>query len=425
MIFTEKMNERELHKEQKLWILLVFPLLFFIYGVFYNYFYEAHSILYGLRPILASPTILMTDFIEVGGVGAAFINASLIGFFNLYLLKRYKLRINGLLIAAFMTVLGFSFFGKNVFNILPIYFGGFLYTRYQKIEMKQILLVTMFGTALAPIVSEIAFSGIISPRFSLIVAMAIGILIGFIIVPLSSHMLKFHDGYNLYNIGFTAGIIGTIFMSILKSFHVALAPENTLFTRHQISFTVLMVILFLFLIVVGLAVNPKLLKSYPQIFKYKGRTITDFTVRVGYGMTFFNMGVMGLSALLLVHLFGAVINGPIFAGIFTIVGFSAFGKHLKNCVPIVFGVLITAHLIGLDVASTPVMIAALFSTTIAPIAGTYGPIWGVVAGAFHLMLVTNIGVIHGGVNLYNNGFSGGLVAGFLVPIIDAFQKGDR
>lgn len=45
-----------------------------------------------------------------------------------------------------------------------------------------------------------------------------------------------------------------------------------------------------------------------------------------------------------------------------------------------------------------------------------------IAGALHIAIVMNIGVVHGGINLYNNGFSGGLVAGFLVPIIDAFRR---
>ena len=79
---------------------------------------------------------------------------------------------------------------------------------------------------------------------------------------------------------------------------------------------------------------------------------------------------------------------------------------------------------GYDFSSTTFITSALFSTTIAPIAGAYGPVIGVVAGMLHLTLVTNIGIIHGGINLYNNGFSGGLVAGFLVPIIDAFKRGD-
>ena len=69
------------------------------------------------------------------------------------------------------------------------------------------------------------------------------------------------------------------------------------------------------------------------------------------------------------------------------------------------------------------IMCALFSTTIAPIAGlTYGS--RNIGRMLHLALATNIGVIHGGTNLYNNGFSGGIVAGFLVPIIDAFKKGE-
>ncbi len=103
-------------------------------------------------------------------------------------------------------------------------------------------------------------------------------------------------------------------------------------------------------------------------------------------------------------------------------GFSAFGKHLKNCFPIILGVLIAALITGYDLSSTGIIIALLFSTTLAPIAGSYGVGVGIVAGMFHLVLVTNVGIIHGGINLYNNGFAGGIVAGFLIPIVDAFKR---
>jgi accessory gene regulator protein AgrB len=136
------------------------------------------------------------------------------------------------------------------------------------------------------------------------------------------------------------------------------------------------------------------------------------------------MGIMGLSAVLLVTIFGGIINGPVLAAIFTIVGFSAFGKHLKNSAPVVIGVIVAALYLGLDLSSTGIIISILFSTTIAPIAGKHGPIIGFIAGVLHLAVVTNIGIVHGGINLYNNGFSGGLVAGFLIPIVDAFKKGD-
>jgi len=36
--------------------------------------------------------------------------------------------------------------------------------------------------------------------------------------------------------------------------------------------------------------------------------------------------------------------------------------------------------------------------------------------------VNNVGFLHGGLNLYNNGFAGGLVAMFLVPLIRVLSK---
>lgn len=426
MIRASHINERELHKEQKIKILMVLPVLFMIFGLVSTYFEvgQINGLVSGLKDILTSPTILVTDFLAVGGIGASFINAAIIGFINLYIMKKYELRINGLLIAAFMTVLGFSFFGKNLYNIIPIYLGGYIYCRFQNINIKEIILVIMFSTGLSPLVSEISYSGIFSGPAAIGVGTIVGILIGFCTVPLSSHMLKFHDGFNLYNIGFTAGIVGTVFTSILRSFKIVIEPVSIIYTDINHAMIGLFIAIFVYFIAVGVYVNKDVMSEYKTILKYKGRTVTDFTYLVGYGITFFNMGLMGLLSTAYVLLIGGVVNGPVIAALFTIVGFAAFGKHPKNCIPIMVGVIGAAVVMGYDLSSTGIIISVLFSTTIAPIAGTYGPILGIVAGMLHMALVTNIGVLHGGINLYNNGFSGGLVAGFLVPIIDAFKKGD-
>jgi hypothetical protein len=323
-----------------------------------------------------------------------------------------------------MTLIGFSFFGKNVLNIIPLYIGGFLYARYQGKTMKDVILIIMFSTALSPIVSELIFSGMMPMAISIPVGILTGVLIGFIIVPLSAHMLRFHDGFNLYNIGFTAGIIGTVLTSILRSFDVVIEPVNILFTDSYMEITFLLFILFAYLVIVGLKINKNTRLEYKNIFKFNGRTITDFTQLLGYGVTFFNMGIMGLISLLYVFVAGGVVNGPVMAGIFTVVGFAAFGKHPVNCFPVTLGVIMAAIVLGYDLSSTGIIITVLFSTTIAPIAGTYGPLIGILSGVLHMMIVTNIGVVHGGINLYNNGFSGGLVAAFLVPIVDALSKGD-
>lgn len=420
MIVKNRIHEREVHKEHILNVMFLIPILFFMFSLSVN----KGNLLEGLLEIAKSPTILVTDFMALGGVSSAFLNASLIGFFNILLIKKFKMRINGLLIAAFMTMLGFSFFGKNLVNIIPLYIGGYLYAKNQGIHMRDVIVVIMFSTGLSPIISELMFADIIASPMSILVGGGVGILIGFVIAPLASHMLKFHDGYNLYNIGFAAGIIGTVFTSIIRTLDKEIMPVSILYLEYDTNIKIFLIFIFLLLIGIGLFINKNGVKEYKNIFKYSGRTVTDFTYLIGYGATFLNMGLMGLSSVLLVVLLKGIINGPVMAAIFTIVGFSAFGKHPKNCIPVVSGVFIAALLLGLDVSSTGIIISILFSTTIAPIAGAHGPIIGFMAGLLHLALVTNIGVIHGGINLYNNGFSGGLVAGVLIPIIDAFKRGE-
>lgn len=423
MLLSTNIQEQEL-KTNYIWaILFVFPVAFFLFGIFIAT-YEDVTVINGLKKIVFSSSVLSTDFLEVGGIGAAFINASLVGFFNLFLLKYYKIKINGILIAAFMMVLGFSFLGKNIFNIIPIYLGGYIYCYYQKISMKDIIVVIMFATSMSPIVSELSISALFLKPYGLIIGILAGMLIGFIIVPLNSHMVRFHDGFNLYNMGFTAGIVGTVFASVLRSFNKELIPASVLYLNKDLRINILLAFLFSYLMIMGIVINPQALKKYKIIFKYTGRSVTDFTQHLGYGVSFFNMGVMGLLCLGYIVIVGGSINGPVLASIFSVVGFSAFGKHPKNCFAIVVGVVLGALLMKYDLSAPGIISAALFSTTVAPISATYGMKIGIIAGMLHLALVTNIDLVHGGINLYNNGFSGGLVAGFLVPIIDAFKKGE-
>lgn len=418
--------EKDIGRRGKMAILLTIPTVFFLLGGIYGIIFEGiENVACGLYNIIVSPTILVTDFLKVGGIGATLINAAFVGIINVYLIHRYRLKVNGVLIAAFFTVMGFAFFGKNIYNILPIYLGGYLYTRYQKISFKNVIAVVMFGTALSPLISEISFAGFLHPKVGFVVAILVGIFIGFIIVPLSSHMLKFHEGFNLYNIGFTAGIIGTVFTSILRSFSIVVEPVHIVYDRNDEVLITLVVVIIIALTVTGIYINPNGIKEYKKICTYKGRLITDFTHLVGYGITCLNMAILGVVSLTLVLIMGATVNGPVLAGIFTVMGFGAFGKHPKNVLPIMLGVILASVLLGQDLSTTGIVIAVLFSSTLAPITGHYGVFIGMLAGMLHMVLVTNVGVIHGGINLYNNGFSGGIVAGVFVPVIDAFKKGKK
>ena len=44
---------------------------------------------------------------------------------------------------------------------------------------------------------------------------------------------------------------------------------------------------------------------------------------------------------------------------------------------------------------------------------------GMVAGGLHLTVVSNTSYLHGGINLYNNGFAGGFVTALMIPLLEA------
>ena len=407
----DKINQRMKEIELLTVSLSMLILIFFITYVIN----EHENIFIGMYKIITSPAVLVTDFIQVGGIGAAFLNAILIFSFNFFLVKSFKVRITGITIAAFFTVLGFSFFGKNILNILPFYLGGILYSIYTSTDFSEHIIPIAFSSALAPFVSSIAFYGDISYETSYINAILIGVLIGFIVVPLAKSLYDFHEGYDLYNLGFTAGILGSVIIAVLKLYHFEITPQYLLSTEYDIPLKVLCSSLFLSLIIIGFYINDSSLSGYFSLMKDDGYK-SDFVKKYGYGLTFINMGVMGFISIAFVIITGQTFNGPILAGVFTVVGFSANGKTIFNTFPILVGILLAS--LGSKGNDFTLAISGLFGTALAPISGVFGPIAGIIAGWLHLAVVQNVGLVHGGLNLYNNGFSAGIVAGFLLPIFN-------
>ena len=407
----DKINQRMKEIELLTVSLSLLILIFFITYVIN----EHENIFIGMYKIITSPAVLVTDFIQVGGIGAAFLNAILIFSFNFFLVKSFKVRITGITIAAFFTVLGFSFFGKNILNILPFYLGGILYSIYTSTDFSEHIIPIAFSSALAPFVSSVAFYGEISYETSYINAILIGVLIGFIVVPLAKSLYDFHEGYDLYNLGFTAGILGSVIIAVLKLYHFEITPQYLLSTEYDMPLKILCSSLFLSLIIIGFYINDSSLSGYFSLMKDDGYK-SDFTQKYGYGLTFINMGVMGFISIAFVNITGQTFNGPVLAGVFTVVGFSANGKTVFNTFPILVGVLLAS--LGSKGNDFTLAISGLFGTALAPISGVFGPIAGIIAGWLHLAVVQNVGLVHGGLNLYNNGFSAGIVAGFLLPIFN-------
>ena len=239
-------------------------------------------------------------------------------------------------------------------------------------------------------------------------------------MPIATHTLAVHKGYSLYNIGFAAGIIATIIASILKSFGISIESRLIWTSEYTKLFSVVLLLFFTFIMLCALFMGKdKLKEEYKLLLKESGFRGKDFINRYSDYTIFFNMAINGVVSTLFVLAVGGVLNGPIIGSIFTIVGFSANGKHIRNILPIMFGVYI-ASLMKLWVINEPApLMTLILSTTLAPIAGEFGILAGILAGFLHSSVALNVGVVYSGINLYNNGFAGGLVALFLVPVIEA------
>jgi len=380
--------------------------------------FDFAAIARGLGAIIVSPDILINDYASVAGFGAAFVNSALCVLAAIVLLTVSRVSVSGPAIAAVFTIAGFSLFGKNIANIWPGMLGAYLYAAASRRPFSENIIVALFGTALAPLASEVAFGLGIPMPWSVPAAIAAGVAAGFLLSPIARHVLDFHRGYNLYNTGFAAGFIGTVTMSTLKALEVPLSGGFHWAELGPLGTLPWLAAFFTALIVAGIIVDPRWYRSYRSLLGSSGRLVSDFMRFYGLGATLVNMGVMGFVASAVMLAIGASWNGPMVGGLLTIVGFSAFGKHPKNTLPPMLGAALMALMSQYGLGSPGSQLAVLFASTLAPVAGEYGPVAGVIVGMLHLVLVQVVGGLHGGLNLYNNGFAGGLAAGLFLPILE-------
>ena len=410
--------QRPLSKKKCFLILSLLPLYFIVVGLFMQ---PVAQIFRGIVEIIREPVFLITDYFVIGGVGAAFINAGVLTLICIGIMYALDMNFDGHTVTSTCLMFGFSLFGKNLLNIWMILVGVFLYARYHKTTVKRYLYVGFYGTSLSPIVSQVMHIVDLPLPLRFLLCAATGIIIGFVLPPLSTHVHFSHKGYSLYNVGFAGGIIATVIVSILKSFGVTIESRLIWFTGQNQTFIILLAILFGAMILYGIITDPMALEDYRSILRSYGLGGTDYYKSEGGAAVMINMGVNGLASMLFVVMVGADLNGPTIGGIFTVVGFSATGKHLRNILPVMAGVLIASEAKSWNITDPSAILALLLSTTLAPIAGEFGIIAGVIAGFLHSSVALNVGIVYGGMNLYNNGFAGGLVAMFLVPVIQSIR----
>lgn len=398
--------------------LISFSAAFIIFGLLTDSF---SNILRGLIDIIKGPDILITDYIAVGGIGAAFFNSGALMLLSILILYIHKKEISGIAISAVFLMGSFGLFGKNLLNVWPLILGVYLYAKLRRENFSDHIYAAFFSTSIAPIVTEILFISGLELWVKLPLCILAGVSIGFLVPIISSHLFHVHEGYSLYNTGFSVGIIGTIYVSLFKTHGYAVENRLIWSTEHQFTLGMFLVIIFSIILLTGFFLNGKSL-SLRQITSHSGRLNTDFIALNGFAPVLINMALNGFISMGYVLIAGGPLNGPTIGGILTIAGFSGFGKHIKNITPIFLGVFLGSLINMWESHNPATLLVALFGTSLSPIAGHYGWLWGIIVSIINSAVVLNLSVLHGGMNLYNTGFSSGIVAAFVIPILNTYVK---
>lgn len=381
----------------------------------------------GLLHIMTSTCALTTDAVALGGMASATLNALLVFIVCLLCIALSKNKLQDDMYAALLITTGFAFFGITILNSLPIICGGFLQGKREGQAASSSCFKAILATALAPFVSYVAFSPDIrlAPALRYPLAFLLGLLLGMISVRVAGHTGLFHQGYTLYNSGFADGLVALIFVAIGRFMGLTLEskPASNQSNADALGYYILF---FNIALLIFCLTHNRGFANYADLIRHPGkggRYSDDF----GLVTSLTNMALVGIIGFSYIKISGGPINGPVLAAWFAYIGFAAMGKHPLNTVPILLGVSL-ANLIGPGQANTTsALTAAMLGTALAPISGEFGPLVGLVAGILHASTVGNVLASQAGMNLYNNGFSTGLVAAFLYPLCEAWQntKNDR
>jgi len=377
----------------------------------------------GMITIILTRDALITDYFKLAGFGAAFFNAGLVMALGILLIRRQKLPFTGFTMAVLFINTGFALFGKNPVNVLPMLLGTWLYARFHNAGMNRYIYTALFGSCLAPMVTELVYLLPFGFWINLLCAVAVGVFLGFVLPPLSVHTASMHMGYNLFNMGFAGGLLAFVMVCILQSFQLTSSSVFIWSYGRPLWLAAGLYAYFGAAFLYGLFINRGSPGSLRRLLRRPGRAVADFALMDGPGTTLLNMGIMGCVCTTYILFTGGDLSGPVVGAILTVFGFAAFGVHVRNYMPVLLGVYLSTFFNHTSPTTPGIQVGAVFAAGLSPIAGQFGIPAGIIAGILHAAVVMCTSELYGGLNLYNGGFSTGLVAIVLVPALEGFIKG--
>jgi len=411
--------------------------------------------------ILTSPSKLVTDYFALGGLGSTLFNAAICGLISTAIIYISHSRADAKTLAGYMLVIAHCFYGLNFINMWPSFIGVLLFCIVMKEKISENIHIAFYATALAPFVSELLFRYPIGNHNAMaagiswqgvIIATICGIATGFIVLPLLPGTTAIHKEYSLYKAGLAIGIMGIFIYAFLYNTLGIDSPEtliidNPVYYAMPYAYRGFMNLFFIIFLainfIIGFSMERGNLEKYRKLLKCTGHG-TDFVDKFGLPICLINIAVYGLAILLYLNLVfvlpdllpflpdGIGFTGPTVGAVLGALTFAADGQHPRNVFPIVVGyvllqaiVIVICLVAGIPVPwtlSTQAYINGLaFSTGLCPISGKYGFRYGVIAGMLSATICTVTASMHGGFVLYNGGFTAGLTALILIPLLDYYK----
>ncbi len=367
------------------------------FGLFLFFLLFGQRVDQGFFTLLTFPALLQTDYFELAGLAATFLNSGLVLSLVLSFLTFNEHQYTGDTMGNLFLLMGYSFFGKNPLNAFPFLLGHQLFIFNHPQHKVVALNNAIVSTTLGPVVSLFLFQ--LNWPWWVVLILTTGI--GYLFTPCALALKKLHGGLTLYNSGFTAGIIAIIINILLRTSGTVLEPNHL----NQASFSVLLGLLFCFSVVLfGLGWFKKS-KPCHQI-----KNDLDYFKAHGLYYCWYNMGLIGFILCVFLWLSPAPLNGISIGSAFSVIGFGAYGKKPQSVLILMTTTFLGLWIQGMPFDSVTFVNIIIFSTALSPVAYKHSVPLAILAGALHSLITPQTSVLQGYLNLCNNGFASGVVA---------------
>lgn len=392
----------------------------------------------GLVQIISQPSKGSTNCFSIGGYAATFLNMGLIGYIctALYCIPGKKSDSAATLVTILTT--GFGAWGINIVNMWPTILGVVLHAVIRKEKIGDHTNQMLFSTGLAPFMSElmVRYPNPEVTGFSVtgvLLAVGIGLVVGFFLPAGLSNSPIVHKGFDLYSAALPVGMTAFLMQGVLyraMGIEVPGAVSDLNVASPVIANTFCIILFSSFVVIAFLmGCGPK---QYWKLLT-NPEHVVNFADTYGNAVMLMNVGVYGLFILAYYNLIGAQFNGVTFGVIFCMLATCNAGSHPGNVWAIILGYGLASELFQLLVMQTggefaqylhsqAIVVGLCYANGLSPIGDKYGWRYGLVAAMMHFCMVTTVPELHGAMCLYNGGFTAALVCLLMVPGLERHFK---